>query len=88
MTAPGTTVATAPPTSRLRRLWEGWKRVAHRIGNVQARIILTVFYIVVVTPFAIAVRALSDPMRFAAPPAWLPRETPVTDVSTTARRQY
>ena len=72
----------------MRALWEGWKRVARRIGDVQARIMLTVFYFVIVTPFAVAVRALSDPMRFAAPPAWLPKEIDDTDVVTRARRQY
>ena len=48
--------------SRLSRLWEGWKRVAKKIGDVQARIILTVFYILVVGPFALAIRWFGDPL--------------------------
>jgi hypothetical protein len=74
--------------ARLRRLWQAWTRVAHRIGNVQARLLLTIFYVVIVTPFAVAVRALSDPMRFEAPPAWLPREPTEPDPTIHARRQY
>jgi hypothetical protein len=81
-------VSPTRPLTGWRRLWEGWKRVARRIGDVQARVMLTVFYFVIVTPFALAVRALSDPMRFGAPPAWLPKETVDTDVATHARRQY
>lgn len=79
---------TAASAGRVRRLWEGWKRVARRIGDAQARIMLTVFYFVVLAPFALAVRALSDAMRFGAPPAWLSRETVDTDPATYARRQY
>jgi hypothetical protein len=41
-----------------------------------------------VTPFALAVRALSDPMRFSTPPAWLPKEQADADIATYARRQY
>jgi hypothetical protein len=80
--------ATSGPASLPRRLWEGWKRVARRIGDVQARIMLTLFYAVIVSPFAMAVRALSDPMRFGAPPAWLPREPSEADPGIYARRQY
>jgi hypothetical protein len=80
--------AAAPPAGALRRLWTGWTRVAHRIGNVQARVMLTVFYAVVVSPFALAVRVLSDPLRLGAPPAWRPRDAPDTDIGPYARRQY
>jgi hypothetical protein len=52
------------------------------------RILLTLFYVVVVTPVAVAVRALSDPMRFAAAPAWLSRETADGDAITYARKRY
>jgi hypothetical protein len=53
-----------PSTSQstLRYLWEGWKRIARKIGDVQARIILTVFYIFVVGPFALAIRWFGDPL--------------------------
>jgi hypothetical protein len=44
------------------RLWEGWKRVAKKIGDVQARIILTLFYIFIVGPFALAIRWFGDPL--------------------------
>jgi hypothetical protein len=83
-----TATETTQPAPRLRRLWEGWKRIARRIGDVQARVMLTMFYVVIVTPFALAVRAFLDPMRFAAAPAWLPKDSPDVDTATYARRQY
>jgi hypothetical protein len=46
----------------LRRLWRRWKLIARRIGNVQARILLMIFYLVVLAPFALIVRWATDPM--------------------------
>jgi hypothetical protein len=58
--------------SHLSRLWEGWKRVARKIGDVQARIILTLFYIFIVGPFALPIRWFGDPMaiRGGSPKGW------------------
>lgn len=46
----------------LRTAWQGWKRLAKRIGDFQARVLLGVFYFVLVGPFAIGVRFGSDPL--------------------------
>ena len=46
----------------LKQLWSRWKAIATTIGNFQSRLILTLFYFVVVTPFGLAVRFLSDPL--------------------------
>jgi hypothetical protein len=57
------------------RFWEGWKRVARKIGDVQARIILTLFYVFVVGPFALAIRWFGDPLgiKEGARKGWHPR---------------
>ena len=47
----------------LKRIWGRWKAIATEIGNFQARLILSLLYFVVVTPFGLAVRFLSDPLR-------------------------
>ncbi len=58
----------------LKRTQRTWKRVAHAIGNLQARILLTVFYGIIVFPFGIVVRLFSDPLRIKRPPThWLDR---------------
>jgi hypothetical protein len=62
----------------LKRAWETWKRIAHKIGNYQVRVLLTIFYAVIVLPFGLAVRLFSDPLRIKKAPArWLdhPNET-------------
>ena len=48
--------------SLIRTAWEAWKRVAKRLGDVQARLILTVFYFLVLAPFALVLRWRSDPL--------------------------
>ena len=56
----------------LKRAWQTWKKIAHKIGNFQARVLLTIFYAVVVFPFGIAARLFSDPLRIKRPPTqWL-----------------
>ena len=44
----------------LKKLWEAWKKIAHAIGNFQARILLTIIYSVLILPFGLAVRFFSD----------------------------
>ena len=46
----------------IKSFWEKWQRVARRIGDFQARIILTVLYFVIIGPFALIVRWGADPL--------------------------
>jgi hypothetical protein len=56
----------------IKRIWQGWKRIAHKIGNFQARVLLTIFYAVLVFPFGVAARLFSDPLRIKnRPTEWL-----------------
>ena len=62
----------------LKRAWQAWKGIAHAIANFQARVLLTIFYAVLVLPFGIASRLFSDPLRIKRRPTqWLdhPEET-------------
>jgi len=61
----------------LKRLWNWWKPIAERIGNFQARIILSVFYFIFVTPIALGVKLFSDPLKMKKSDQgswWIPRE--------------
>jgi hypothetical protein len=73
-----------------RRLWEAWKAVARRIGDVQARILLAVFYFVVLAPFALIVRLTSDPLaiRPRTRRGWHARVEPPGTVLERAQRQF
>ena len=47
----------------LRAAWQGWKRVAEKIGHFQARLLFGLLYFVVVAPFALGLKLFSDPLR-------------------------
>lgn len=73
----------------VRGAWNGWKRIAARIGHYQSRLILSVIYFTLVGPFAIPFRLFADPLRLKRARGegfWLPREPAVADVDE-ARRQ-
>lgn len=47
----------------VRRVLDGWKAFAAKLGNYQGRLMFAFFYFVVVTPFGIGVRLFSDPLK-------------------------
>lgn len=44
-------------------LWQSWKDFSKRMGSFQSRIILSMFFFLLVSPFALAVKIFSDPLR-------------------------
>lgn len=67
--------------------WQGWKKAAHKLGNFQARLLLTVFYSVVVLPFGLAVRLCADPLRIKTLPThWLDHPDEASELGR-AKRQ-
>ena len=73
----------------LHRLWEGWKRFGRKVGDFQARLLLTVFYFVILAPFALAMRYLADPMGLKRPGGWLPIHHATTGTALDrAKRQF
>lgn len=74
----------------LRKVWEAWKQFGRFIGDITARIALTVFYFTIFVPFGLGVRLLSDPLgtkRRRGSSLWLSRRT--TDLTLPdARRQF
>ncbi len=74
----------------LGRLWRGWKRIAHKIGDFQARVLLTVFYFVILAPFALIVRLAADPLAVKSSTirGWHPRSAGTGGALDRARRQF
>ena len=71
----------------LKRLWAAWTRLAHKIGNFQARVLLTVLYALFVLPFGIIVRVFADPLRIKKrPTSWLDHPDEANDLQW-ARKQ-
>ena len=76
--------------SVLRGLWERFKVVARIIGNFQSRVLLTVFYFVILAPFGFGVRLFADPLGLTRQRRshWLGRDAPVTADQDRAKRQF
>ena len=77
-------------SSTMRRLWQGWKRIAGKIGDFQARILLTIFYFIFFAPFALAVRFLSDPLAIKnkSSPSWGIKSQTEEPLTEQAKRQF
>jgi hypothetical protein len=73
-----------------RQLWERWKRIARKIGDFQARALMTVFYFLILGPVAMALRWRSDPLAIKAttPRGWNNMEKKEGAPMEQSRRQF
>lgn len=68
-------------SDNIKTLWVAWVRLAHRIGNFQAHVLLTLLYAVVLFPFGICVRLFADTLRTKQRPTkWLGRPEQIVDM--------
>lgn len=74
----------------MRKSWAWWKRIARKIGDFQARILLTIFYFTFFAPFAFAVRFRSDPLgiKNKSEPSWGTESPGDEPVMEQAKRQF
>ncbi|KKR54996.1 MAG: hypothetical protein UT92_C0009G0003 [Candidatus Curtissbacteria bacterium GW2011_GWA1_40_24] len=47
----------------LKWLWSKWLPIAQAIGNFNAQVILTIFYLVLMLPLGLIYRLFSDPLK-------------------------
>jgi hypothetical protein len=75
--------------SLVSRFWTKWKSIAHKIGNFQARLILVLFYFLILAPFALLVKR-SDPLGIKknSPHGWLDRAPETRPPLEKAIRQW
>jgi hypothetical protein len=69
--------------------WSKWRALSRKAANVQARVILTVFYFTLAAPFGLARTHLADPLRTRKrrDQGWIARHTRDLTLDD-ARRQY
>jgi len=72
-----------------RRAWEGWMSFARWIGNINSRIILTLFYFLVVGLFSFLVGRWQGYLKKRQPKEsnWLPVSSQTMDL-TEAKQQF
>src|SRR5437016_5901751 len=67
-----------PPSAGLRRTgpadvgfvraaWAHWKKIAHAVGVVQTRVLMVIFYFIVVLPIGLIMRLAGDPLHLKRP---------------------
>jgi hypothetical protein len=73
----------------LRAIWRRWTQLARAIGVVQTRFLLVLFFVVVVVPTGLFVRATGDRLRLKPPKGsnWTPLDEKKQDLDA-ARRQF
>ncbi len=52
-------------TESLKKLWQGWKKIAHKIGVAQTYVIMTLFYWLIVPVFSLI--RFQNPLRLRQP---------------------
>lgn len=73
-----------------RKSWLRWKEFSHRIGSFQSRVLLSLFFFFVVSPLALAVKVLGDPLmikHITGRSFWLSRKETSEDLEK-FRRQF
>ena len=70
--------------------WSRWRELSQKAADVQARVLLTVFYFTVMLPFGVVFGLLKDPLRIKHRPTgtyWVERKPPSGTLAD-ARRQF
>jgi hypothetical protein len=75
--------------SLLKRAWEAWKSFGRKLGDFQARLILSLFYFIIVAPFSLLIR-VSDPLSLKPGTArgWVVRSDPKETALERASQQF
>ena len=73
----------------LKKIWKRWASFGKAIGDVVARIVMTLFYFIIAAPFGLGVRFLSDPLKLKPEePRWEPLTTAEDTKLDNARRTF
>lgn len=76
--------------SGIRGVWGRWASFSRRMGSFQSRLLLSFFYFLVVSPFALAIKLFSDPLhvrRRSGPSLWT-EKAPLPDTLEDFKRQF
>ena len=74
----------------VRNLWSRWKILAREVGTFQSRMFLSLFYLLVIPPFAAIVKIFVDPLGLKKSPSakWHPQEARQEDFFQESKRQF
>ena len=81
----------APKQSVRRRFFASWKRFGKKVADVQARILLSIFYFIILAPFALVLRLVADPLAIKSsdkPRGWNNKDLGEGNAAELATRQF
>jgi|1186.fasta_scaffold1193377_1 hypothetical protein len=70
--------------------WSRWRELSQKAADVQARVLLTVFYFTLMVPFGVVFGLIKDPLRIKQRPSgtyWMDRK-PASESLADAQRQF
>lgn len=70
--------------------WSRWRELSQKAADMQARVLLTVFYFTLMAPFGVVFGLLKDPLRIKSRPSgtyWVERK-PGSETLADAQRQF
>jgi hypothetical protein len=76
-------MTSAPNENFLRRIWNGWIRFGHWLGNIMSWVWMPLFYFVIAAPVAICVKLFSDPLKMKVRKSdtyWTPKKLPTLNL--------
>ena len=80
-----------PSGNIFKRLWNRWTGFSKRMGSFQSRVMLSLFFFALVTPAALIIKVLGDPLRIKKKKAmntyWLAKAPCSTEIED-YRRQF
>ena len=74
----------------LKKLWRGWMRFGHFMGDIVGRVVMTLFYFTLFLPFGLIIPLFGDPLDMKhkdKTPVWHARTTGDRNLEE-ARRQF
>ena len=70
--------------------WSRWRELSQKAADLQARVLLTVFYFTLMVPFGVVFGLVKDPLRIKSRPSgsyWVERK-PSSETLADAQRQF
>ena len=64
----------------MKNAWTKWKELAEKAGNVQANIIFSFFFFVIITPASFVLRIFKDLLHLKNKPQWYAVETEIDTI--------
>jgi hypothetical protein len=78
-------------SSFFQRFWHRWKAFSRRMGSFQSRVMLSLFFFIIISPAAVLIKGLGDPLRIkktkAADSYWLTKAESSAELED-FRRQF